>query len=149
MRTGENIFKIGKTTQYNNTQFKQYPKGSILYFQLVCDNCHDCERKIIGYFKNKFIQKIEFGNEYFEGNLKEMIAMVYNIVLCKNETNDESELETLNKLYNSKVKKQKLKINNYKNKFENCMNNLLQMCNKHKSEIKNRNIEINMYKKRK
>lgn len=140
LRTGENIFKIGRTEQKNVKRFEQYPKGSTLYFQSVCDNCRECERKIINQFKNKFIQRKEFGNEYFEGDLKEMIIMICDIVLCKNENNVENELAKLRKMYEYDINAKKLEITNYKNKFKNCMNDLLKICNKC-------NIEIDCMKK--
>ena len=35
-----NIYKIGKSTQENTRRVKSYPKGSFLYLQVACNNCH-------------------------------------------------------------------------------------------------------------
>ena len=83
IRLNENTYKIGKTETTNLTRFNQYPNGSRLIFQTICNNCHNIEKKIIKIFKNKFIQKKEYGNEYFNGNYMEMIDIIYNII--KNE----------------------------------------------------------------
>lgn len=123
VRSGENIFKIGKTTQNNDTRFKQYPKGSVLMYQTICENCHECEKKIIDKFKNKFIQRREFGNEYFEGNLKMMIITICDIILCKNELNPICEIH-----------KQEVEINNYKNNLKNCEDKFEQITNEYIEE---------------
>jgi hypothetical protein len=81
VRTCENVFKIGKTTQENDKRFKSYPKGSILIFQSICKNCDKTEKEIIKQFKNKFIHRKDFGNEYFEGNLDEMIFAFCQITI--------------------------------------------------------------------
>ena len=47
IKTNENIFKIGKTKQANNKRFSNYPNGSILLFQMICNNCDILEKQII------------------------------------------------------------------------------------------------------
>lgn len=83
IKTNENVFKIGMSTKKNLTRFNQYPNGSKLLFQITCNDCKILERGIISLFKTKFIQKKEYGTEYFEGCYKEMIDLIYNLV--KNE----------------------------------------------------------------
>ena len=48
------------------------------------NNCNIIEKQLIKLFKDKFIWIKIAGNEYFEGNLKEMKKEIYNI--CKDET---------------------------------------------------------------
>lgn len=67
------IYKLGRTSQLNFERFKGYGKGYKILLHVVCDNCIDLELKLINLFKNKYIQSIEYGNEYFEGEYKSMI----------------------------------------------------------------------------
>ena len=50
IKTKETIYKIGKTKQVNNNRIAQYPKGSVLLFQIICSNCDKIECKIIKIF---------------------------------------------------------------------------------------------------
>lgn len=72
-----NIYKIGKTKQDNLKRFKQYPKGSKFISQYDCFDCDIVERNIITMFKNKYVQRTEYGVEYFEGNLTDMKDDIY------------------------------------------------------------------------
>lgn len=128
VRTAENIFKIGKTEQQNFERFKAYPKGSILLFQSICDNCHECEKIIIKKFKEEFIHRIEFGNEYFEGDCNKMISILCDIVSHKNVDTHENKLLTLCEMYTTE-------IDRLKNKYNELEDNLkFQMIN-HKNEV--------------
>jgi hypothetical protein len=80
IKTKENIYKIGKTTQPNNERLKQYPKGSSLLLQSICSDCHNIEKNLIKIFKNKFKQRIDIGTEYFEGDYKQMICYINDII---------------------------------------------------------------------
>lgn len=77
VRNNENVYKIGMTKQENHKRFNQYPKGSILLFQIICEDCLKSEKEIIGIFKTKFIHRNDLGNEYFEGDFKTMIELIY------------------------------------------------------------------------
>ena len=39
IRTSENVYKVGMTRQSNLDRFNNYPKGSILLFQMECIDC--------------------------------------------------------------------------------------------------------------
>ena len=80
----EPVYKIGMTTQKNLNRFLQYPKGSILFHQTICNNCKNIEMKLIKKFRDIFIKREDIGSEYFEGNYKTMIKMIY--VEIENET---------------------------------------------------------------
>ena len=106
-KTHEDIFKIGKSTQSNIKRLTQYPKGSILLIQLSCLDCSKCEKMIMQKFKEKYIQRLDIGHEYFEGDYEIMIDDIGCIVSLSDE-----EIE--NKI---------LEINNLKNDiFENVDN---------------------------
>jgi hypothetical protein len=77
IKTEENIFKIGKTTKNNLQRFSQYPKGSKLLYQFVCDDCHTTENILLEIFKKEFKQRTDIGREYFEGDYKIMGDTIY------------------------------------------------------------------------
>lgn len=71
VNSGEQVFKLGKTTK-PNSRFNNYPKGSILFLNLPCNNCHYTEKEIIKIFDEKFKQRQDIGREYYEGDIEEM-----------------------------------------------------------------------------
>ena len=83
IKSSEPIYKIGKTTQENTTRFKNYPKGSRLLFQIICNNCHDIEKELIKIFIVKYKQRKDIGLEYFEGDYKAMIKDIFDITFNK------------------------------------------------------------------
>jgi hypothetical protein len=83
-KTKENIYKIGKTMQSNNIRFLQYPKGSILLLQLICLDCNNSEVNILKVFKDKYIQRKDIGNEYFEGDYISLISDIFDIISLTN-----------------------------------------------------------------
>ena len=91
LKTKEDVYKIGMTTKQNHERFNQYPKGSILLFQMICNNCKNMENQIITSFKEKFIQRKDIGTEYFQGKYKNMIEIIYLII--KNELCSDLEEE--------------------------------------------------------
>jgi hypothetical protein len=104
LKTNENIYKIGKTTQKNYDRFKQYPNGSILLYQTICDNCHTLERELLSIFKNKFVHRKDIGNEYFEGSYSDMIDIIANKANNK-QININDEKVSIEKKTNDKPKK--------------------------------------------
>jgi hypothetical protein len=80
------------TKQEHNKRLNQYPKGSVLLFQMICTNCRLMEKKIIDYFKKEFIQEKELaGNEYFSGDYIHMIDVIYTILKQEQEEQYEEE----------------------------------------------------------
>jgi hypothetical protein len=84
IKTNENIYKIGMSRVINLGRFNQYPKGSILLYQSHCNDCKSIESILIKIFKTKFIHRSDIGNEYFEGNHKDMIDIIFQTI--KNES---------------------------------------------------------------
>ncbi len=80
IKTGESIFKVGRTHQENFKRFYQYPKESNILFQMTCDNSKEAEKEIIIILKQKYIFRKDIGNEYFEGNFINMIDDIYKII---------------------------------------------------------------------
>jgi hypothetical protein len=84
VNSGDNVYKIGKTKQFDLKRFKSYPNGSDLLFHCFCDNCDISERDIINMFDKKYIKRKEFGNEYYEGNYRSMIYDIFTIIDIEN-----------------------------------------------------------------
>jgi len=94
VKTNENIYKVGMTKKENYERFNQYPKGSILLFQMICNNCNNIEKCVLKIFKEKFKQRKDIGNEYFEGDYREMIDIIYLDIKnegCENLVEDTEE----------------------------------------------------------
>lgn len=78
----QSVYKIGKTNQEHNKRFNNYPKGSVLLLQVICNNCHTIEKDLIETFKKKFKLRDDIGAEYFEGNHLEMMEIIFP--MCRN-----------------------------------------------------------------
>lgn len=123
IKTNEPIYKIGKTKQENLKRFRNYPNGTKLFFNIICNDCDKYEKIIINEFKNNFIHKKEIGNEYFMGNYYKMIDIIYKIIwnediknnINKNENeinnNENNENNFICKKCNKKYKIKKYLIN--------------------------------------
>lgn len=79
VRLKENTYKIGRSHNLKN-RVKNYPKNSFVILTMQCNDSVQCEKNLINIFKQKFIQKTEYGLEYFEGNMEEMITIIENTI---------------------------------------------------------------------
>jgi hypothetical protein len=80
VRLGEQTYKIGKTgVNPPWKRFDGYPKDSQVKFLLEVPDRHTFERKVLDVFKSKYRQMLDYGNEYFMGNLDEMIQDMISI----------------------------------------------------------------------
>lgn len=80
IRLSENVYKVGMTRQLNLERFHNYPKGSILLFQMECIDCKFIESIVLQEFKDRFDKCCFYGNEYFQGNKKDMMKIIYLII---------------------------------------------------------------------
>lgn len=76
IRCNDNVYKIGKTTQEPNSRMKGYPKGSKLYLTIIVDDATKSEQDLLAVFRKKFVLRREFGNEYFYGNVVDMMREI-------------------------------------------------------------------------
>ena len=86
VRSGESTYKIGKTGQ--NPPFKRfsgYPRGSEVILLLKVVDKDTFEKKVIKFFKRKYQQMRQYGTEYFQGDVVEMIKdiVALNSILNK------------------------------------------------------------------
>lgn len=82
IKTGENIFKIGRSKNIVN-RMPSYPKNSLIYTILYTDNINEVEKNMIKHFDNIFIKRTDIGNEYYECSEKEIMQectmILYNL----------------------------------------------------------------------
>jgi hypothetical protein len=79
IKTKENIYKIGRSQQEHNKRANQYPKQSVLLYQIICENCVKLEKILLQEFNTKFKKCKDIGNEYFEGNYEAMIDIINHV----------------------------------------------------------------------
>lgn len=115
----EPVYKIGRIEQLDNKRIKNYPSGSKLFIQLICNDCHKNEKTLIETFKEKFLQRKDIGREYFEGDVSSMIDTIFFIVrniddVIEFDKKMENEYKTMKQQqkeekYNSKKKETQIK----------------------------------------
>jgi hypothetical protein len=95
IKTGEDVYKIGKTTQDIQKRMQGYPKGSKLVFVMPCTDCHETEKKLLKIFREKYARCKDIGAEYFKGDAKDMVNTI-----CENrerwESREDSDSEPEN-----------------------------------------------------
>jgi hypothetical protein len=85
----KNIYKIGKTSHVKiKDRIKQYPKNTNLIFSCNCIRISQLEKEIIDTFKIKFT-KYSIGNEYFVGDVDDMLIELNLIINKYHETFNE------------------------------------------------------------
>ena len=97
--TKEHVYKVGMTKKENHIRFNQYPKGSVLLFQMICNNSKNMENLVLKKFKETFEQRKDIGNEYFEGEYKVMSDIIYLTITDELNIHEEiinDEEETIN-----------------------------------------------------
>lgn len=78
-RLKEPVYKIGKTKRLKS-RLKKYPKNSDIILFIKVNNCDKIEEILLKIFNKTYIQRNEYGKEYFEGNLNSMIQLIIKII---------------------------------------------------------------------
>jgi hypothetical protein len=121
IKTKDPVYKVGRTKKENLTRFKQYPKGSNLLLQMICSNCQNIEAQLIKIFKEHFNQRKEIGNEYFQGNYKTMIDIIFSTIkneICLNGNDDEQGNNSQNEEGNNTQNEEENNSQNKELKFK-------------------------------
>lgn len=80
MRNKEQIYKVGRTSNLKE-RLNNYGKGSVvLFYQETSQNVR-AESKCLEICRLKFQQRTEFGKEYFEGNVNEIIRALSHVLV--------------------------------------------------------------------
>lgn len=85
IKSGEKIYKIGKTSKQPFKRLKQYPKESELILLLKVEDCHSTESELISLFDSKYEQAKNIGREYYKGNVNDMIQSILELTMNKNK----------------------------------------------------------------
>lgn len=75
VNSNENVYKIGKSFDFNK-RLEGYDKGTIPLFSLYVSECDNFEKHLINLFGGIFTLRKDYGNEYFEGNINQMINLI-------------------------------------------------------------------------
>ena len=79
----ENLYKVGKTTREMHKRLLDYPIGSRLLLCLDVQDCHKTEKILLDVLRQKYINRLDVGTEYFEADIKELLNDVCSV--CSNE----------------------------------------------------------------
>lgn len=74
---GTNRYKIGMSNCTNDSRLKSYGKKTIIHGYFECENAIHKERELLVIFRKNF--KNISGNEYFEGDINDMIIK-FNVI---------------------------------------------------------------------
>lgn len=80
IRLNEPTYKIGRTQQNPYDRFSSYPKGTEIILYIMVDESISLEKQVINTFKKIYEHKKGYGNEYFSGNVSEMIKTIYSVI---------------------------------------------------------------------
>jgi hypothetical protein len=79
LKTGEKIYKVGKTTQDLYKRISKYPKNSELILAIKFDDCHTAETELLKRARLQFTPRRDIGSEYFEAEEKELMKLFYSL----------------------------------------------------------------------
>lgn len=77
------VIKIGKTRNVTN-RFDGYETGSMIIYLAEVKDCDSCESDIIVSFNEKY-NRCNYGNEYFKGDIFEMVITMHTILEKRND----------------------------------------------------------------
>ena len=80
----EGVYKIGKTGDYIKRQ-GQYTKGGEMIFVANVNNRHESENLLKAGFCKEFKQRRDYGTEYYEGDIFEMVLLLKDILVLQIE----------------------------------------------------------------
>ncbi len=139
---GTNNYKIGRTSDVED-RLRGYSKNSKLIYSIKVDDQNEVESMLIEIFKDKFIQKREYGREYFEGDINEMIQEVELYLQFKNKYGKyitHSITIMLKKIINVKSKNKKNNKNTV-TENTNIENKFLENTNLENTDLENTDLE--------
>jgi hypothetical protein len=77
IKLNQTVYKFGRTAQCNLKRASQYPKGSVLLLYVKCVNSVKVESDMKKLFKEKYVQRLDYGTQYFEGDYKSMMQDIF------------------------------------------------------------------------
>lgn len=101
IRFNEQTYKIGRTEREPQKRLSGYPKGSRMILFMEVNNCRLLETQLKISFKKKFKQMKEYGMEYFNGNLEDMISEFQDVVENDKSSSITNAIRTVNVIENN------------------------------------------------
>ena len=83
------VFKIGRTGHHPNQRLSKYPKDSELHIVIGVDDHLYAESHLLKKFRLSFVNRIDIGAEYFEGDLYRMKEIIVHYSLGNFENEDQ------------------------------------------------------------
>ncbi len=80
IRTNDEIYKLGKTTQTPNSRLQGYPKESEVLLYIDVNDCHAMEKELISEFDERYKHRDDIGREYYEGDLNDMKRTFFGVI---------------------------------------------------------------------
>jgi hypothetical protein len=80
IKSGENIYKIGRTERGYHKRVSQYPNNSIVFEIVKVPDAKKYESVIKKVFIERFRQRKDIGFEYFEANILDIRKMLHRII---------------------------------------------------------------------
>lgn len=84
-KTGECVYKVGRTSRTVEKRLVGYPKGSIVKKVVECYHSVRCEKVLLEVCKERFVWASEYGAEYFAGSLVEISKALDEVVKKERE----------------------------------------------------------------
>ena len=78
VRTGEPIYRLGGTVRIKQ-KCREFPTDSKIITILRVNDCVRAEKYLLTRFKERFVQRRDFGNKYFEGDEDQMTDEIRNV----------------------------------------------------------------------
>lgn len=75
MNAQEPVYKIGKSNDFLR-RLSAYDKGSTPMLSIYVTNCDTLETHLLGIFNSLYKPRRDYGREYFEGNMTDMIRTI-------------------------------------------------------------------------
>jgi hypothetical protein len=126
IKTSEYIYKVGMTRQSNLDRIKNYPRGSVLLFQMECYDCKFVESIVLKKFDDMFHKCSFYGNEYYRGNKRVMMSVIYLIIENEREirectTDRNGYIDNILKNVNKPIELSDIKIIENNSEGVNCI----------------------------
>lgn len=133
IRLNEPTYKIGRTQQNPYDRFSSYPKGTEIILYIMVDDSVSLEKQVINTFKKMYEHKKGYGNEYFSGNVSEMIKTIYSVVFKDEKTiiaktnNENKKIKEDLDLTIEKLKTTEEQLVNAKTQYENFKKSIINL----------------------
>jgi hypothetical protein len=148
-QAGKSVYKFGRTYDPLN-RFHQYPKNSTLIYLVRVKDCFYVEDQIYKLFLTYFIQKTEYGREYFEtSDVKQMIGYMDKLIDHMHQRLDDEMVELIKPSYKKWLKFKVYDLDQIPDNFSNNLINgysddktdYTDKSNKYKCIFKQKNIK--------